>query len=356
MTSFLSGNPFVAAGMIEDPRLFVGRKEQINAIVSRMSGVQPTSINVVGEKRIGKSSLLYHFFLTWEQRVQEPSRYVVIYLSLQSVQCQHETNFYQAVAQELLSRTTVQAKQTVCDLLQKKPLERFDFSRVIAECKQQGILPVLCLDDFKELFENKSEFNDSFYDNLRSLMDNSSLMLVIATTKRLDVYSKKHQLTSSFFNLGHTLKLDELTEEEATDLARLPASTVKGATSALGMHEQKLMRQLGGNHPFLLQKAGILLWEAQQQGKDESWVKRKFAEGLKLTPKSQKNFLRLTLRVIWDLPVFLGKVPKFIGGISGNAFAWLGGLAILFFLYLVIKGDKNSQQLLDFVLHKLGLK
>jgi uncharacterized protein len=156
MNSSLTNNIFVAAGMIEDPRLFVGRKDEINAIVTRMEGVQPTSINVVGEKRIGKSSLLYHFFLTWEQRVQDVNRYVVIYLSLQSVQCQREKDFYQEIAQELLKRPTVQAKQSLCNLLQTRPLERSIFSQAMAECKQQKLLPLLCLDNFQELFEDKN--------------------------------------------------------------------------------------------------------------------------------------------------------------------------------------------------------
>ncbi|WP_414584951.1 hypothetical protein [Scytonema sp. PCC 10023] len=99
----LPSNPFVAAGMIEDSTLFVGRKDELRAIASRMSGVQPTSINVVGDKRIGKSSLLYHFFLTWQQRVNDPSRYVVIYLSLQDGKCQTEISFYKAVAEELVT-------------------------------------------------------------------------------------------------------------------------------------------------------------------------------------------------------------------------------------------------------------
>ncbi|MEH2081448.1 MAG: hypothetical protein V7K89_16045 [Nostoc sp.] len=62
-------NPFVAAGMIEDPRLFVGRKDELYAIASRMKGDQPTSINIVGDKHIGKSSLLHYFVRTWQQRV-----------------------------------------------------------------------------------------------------------------------------------------------------------------------------------------------------------------------------------------------------------------------------------------------
>ncbi|WP_232288166.1 hypothetical protein [Nodularia spumigena] len=87
-----------------------------------MSGVQPISINIVGDKRIGKSSLLYHYFLTWEQRVPNPSRYVVIYLSLQSAVCQGEVNFYLAVARELLKFSTVATNSALSDpYLKSKP-------------------------------------------------------------------------------------------------------------------------------------------------------------------------------------------------------------------------------------------
>ncbi|MEH2142915.1 hypothetical protein [Nostoc sp.] len=65
----LPDNPFVAAGMIEDPRLFIGRKEELHAIASRMKGDQPTSINIVGDKHIGKSSLLHYFVLTNVQEI-----------------------------------------------------------------------------------------------------------------------------------------------------------------------------------------------------------------------------------------------------------------------------------------------
>lgn len=105
-----------------------------------MSGVQPTSINIFGEKRIGKSSLLYHFFLTWEQRVQNPSRYLVIYLSLQNAQCQQESQFYQSVAQELLKFPSVAANPALSDPLKIQPLNRLAFSDAIREWKRQGLL------------------------------------------------------------------------------------------------------------------------------------------------------------------------------------------------------------------------
>ncbi|MEK8020703.1 MAG: hypothetical protein VSS75_027870, partial [Candidatus Parabeggiatoa sp.] len=51
--------PFIAAGKIEIGGPFIGRTEELNYIVNRMRSSHPTSVSVVGEKRLGKTSLLY---------------------------------------------------------------------------------------------------------------------------------------------------------------------------------------------------------------------------------------------------------------------------------------------------------
>ncbi|MBW4635513.1 MAG: AAA-like domain-containing protein [Iphinoe sp. HA4291-MV1] len=356
-------NPFVAGGRLDNPQLFVGRQDELHAIASRMSGAQPTSVNVVGEKRIGKSSLLYHFFQTWEQRVQDPSRYVVIYLSLQGVQCQREEDFYLAVAQELLSRPAVRAIPSLMTALQLNPLNRLAFSAAIALFKNQNqnqkLLPVLCLDDFKTLFQNKSEFDDGFYNNLRSLMDSSSLMLVIASQKELDFYARRHQLTSSFFNLGHVLKLRELSEEDVTQLVLLPSSTIPHAQSALGMHEQKLTRQLGGRHPFLLQLAGMLACEARQQGKDDDWVKTRFKQESRRLPRpglGSRSWWRSLRWLVWNLPIRIGSVVKSIGVSIDNISAWIIGVVVVFAFILVVFGfvtHSDAWQLIQKLVNKV---
>jgi len=350
----LPSNPFVAAGMIEDPKLFVGRKDELRAIASRMSGVQPTSINLVGEKRIGKSSLLYHFFQTWEQRVSDPNRYVVIYLSLQNVQCHREENFYQAIARQLLHFPRVATNPALSDSLRVTPLERLAFSEAMAQWKTQKVLPVLCLDDFKMLFDNKSEFNDDFYNNLRSLMDNNMLMLVIVSQKELDFYSKKHQLTSSFFNLGHVLKLGELKEEEAKDLARLPASTVNNASAVLSVDEQRLTRQLGGYHPFLLQIAGGLVCEARQQGHDENWIRTRFEEEKRRLPKSRNASLNLSALWRWLHKIFssIGAFGLWLAESWNNAKTVVLGIVMV---VLVLYCLQNPDKVKEFLAYLLNL-
>ncbi|HEY9794200.1 MAG TPA: hypothetical protein V6D30_01055 [Leptolyngbyaceae cyanobacterium] len=49
------------------------------------------------------------------------------------------------------------------------------------------MLPVLCLDDFESLLKGNQEFNNELYDNLRSLVNDNALKLVVASRKELSV-------------------------------------------------------------------------------------------------------------------------------------------------------------------------
>ncbi len=61
-------NPFTNRGMVTDPADFIGRAEQMEEICTRLDKMESTSI--VGERRIGKSSLLYQLALTGKERLE----------------------------------------------------------------------------------------------------------------------------------------------------------------------------------------------------------------------------------------------------------------------------------------------
>ncbi|NEO34494.1 MAG: ATP-binding protein [Symploca sp. SIO3C6] len=351
MNTSLPPCPFIAGSMITDSKFFVGRREELDFITSRMTAAQPTSINVLGEWRIGKSSLLYHFCQTYEQRVQRygksPSDYVAIYLSLQDAQCRQEANFYRAIAKALLKRASVQNNPALSVPLNGGSLDRQTFSAAMDVWKIEKVLPVLCLDKFEELFENAEEFNNQFYDNLRSLMDRNALMLVIASYKRLDVYSRQHRLTSSFFNLGNILPLKGLTEMEATDLVRLPETKVPGTQAALSENRQKLALEWGGRHPYLLQLAGRCLWDAKQRDETVDWAKKQFQQEKQRLPQRRFNPRRLILplRLLLWLPLNLGRLARMIGNFVDDTGNLITGAFILIAIILVWFGALNWSEL-----------
>jgi len=279
--------PFAAGSMLTEDQFFVGRQVELDFITSRMAAAQPTSINVVGEKRIGKSSLLWHFYRTYKQRVQkygrQASEFVVVYLSLQDVRCQGESNFYQAIAEKLLERPSVQPNLALTEPLRQQPMDKVNFSAAMDKWKQAGVLVVVCLDYFKVLFQHRQEFNDDFYNNLRSLVDRCALMLITASDRELPVYRQRFRLTSDFFNLVATCHLRELTAQEASDLVRLPKTNLPNLDIALSDRRQTLALKWGENHPYLLQLAAVYLWYAKRLDKSDDWAKYKFDQARKNT-------------------------------------------------------------------------
>ena len=360
--------PFYAGSIIEDPRYFVGYKEQLETITNRAVSAQPTSINVVGGDRIGKSSLLFHFCQTYKERItsrdQNPQNYLAIYLSLQQGNCQEKENFYKVVAvglRKILKQRYDWFRQPrkLLQALQQDSFDTGSFYQAIAQFKEAGILPIICLDNIEALFQNPQEFDNSFYDNLRSLMDGNTLMLVIASKKNLQVYSEKKQLTSSFFNLGQVIVLSGLSDGEARDLVSLPKGKFPDAEAVLNEQEQKTALEWGGRNPYLLQFAGLYLWEAKQTGKDINWAKSEFdRHAKKISPHhSWEQRLVLGLKFIFvELPIRLGQFIKAVGENFDKYTAWLIGLFIFGVVICAALGILPWESVVEAIKKALGLE
>ncbi|KST62795.1 TniB family NTP-binding protein [Mastigocoleus testarum] len=323
-------NPFVIDGILKDRRLFVGREDEMRAIVNRMTGIQPISINIIGEKKIGKSSLLYHFYQTWRERVINDEKYIVIYLSLS--RCQTEGDFYEEVVDNLVESSNqplIYLKKTFLN----KSINRRKFSRIIRSFQEKKILPVICLDDFGRLLERPQKFDKGFYDHLRYLMDDSALMLVIASRRSLADYAREKELSSPFFNIGHTLELGKLTEDEAIKITSLISKNKISAE--LHLNEQKKAIEWGELHPYKLQLSCFYLWEARQQGRDIKWARIKFIKNINVR-QSKITFLKLNH---WDklLSIFssLGKFSFDVGDFFDKFHKAIIGIALLISIVLI---------------------
>ena len=153
--------------------------------------------------------------------------------------------------------------------------------------------------------------------------------------------------------MGHTLVLRELTEEEANDLARLPASTVPGASAVLSLPEQRLARRWGGRHPFLLQLATDALWQARQEGRNVSWAHARFAQQARQMPRRRWHWHWLRT-VFWQGPMALGRLAGRVGGVVDEFQNWLIGVLILIVVILVLLGIISGGQVLDLLRRWLG--
>jgi len=339
--------PFSAPSMLKKRDCFVGRKDELKFIQSQMTGPQPTSVNIVGPHKIGKSSLLWRFYqICRNHRQYAASRYAVIYLSFQDGECQTENTFYQAVAQKLSKVPVIQAKRSLVTAFSAANWKRSTFSQAIGLCEAEKILPVLCIDKFEALFQDsyREKFDEGFYDNLHSLINNSALMLVLASLETLDFYRTKYKLTSSFFNVGSGLLLEKFSEAEAQKLVELPKGTIAGPIPALTQTNQRLALEWGERHPVLLQLAGKYLWEAQQRRKNVNWAKQNFQNQVRVVlqlptpPKRPQKFWHLLRWLVWVMPIWVGNLTKKLGLKFDEIFTWLIGLIVFIVMFMVLRG------------------
>ena len=83
----MTSNPFTFGNPIREPSRFYGRSEDLRQIVNRLRSSAHESTSVVGERRIGKTSLLKHLD-TSEVAVElglAPEEYCMVYIDFQGL-------------------------------------------------------------------------------------------------------------------------------------------------------------------------------------------------------------------------------------------------------------------------------
>lgn len=146
------GNPFITGTMIMNPAEFFGRTAEIHHIVNRLKTLQNTS--VVGERRIGKSSLLYHLSQTGCERLDVNYRF--LYVDLQDVKNytsipQLCTSILKELGIQFVPQETIQTNLIA-------------FGEAIEQLKQNGTKLVLLFDEFEELIQHRDAFPEDFFD------------------------------------------------------------------------------------------------------------------------------------------------------------------------------------------------
>lgn len=222
-------NPFTERGVIRDPKRFFGRKHELNQIFERLRTMQ--SVSIVGERRIGKSSLLATIVALSRERLG--AAYDIHYIDLQRV---IDTEDFTERALRVLN----QEGQTLREL-----------ERAI-----EGQQVILCLDEF----EQSGEFSKDFFSTLRSLATTGNLALIVASQTKLADLASKGVTTSPFFNIFTTLSLAEMDIAESEEL--LKATAHLGEKTFAPEQITAAYEETKGN-PWKLQLFGYHLYETE---------------------------------------------------------------------------------------------
>ena len=194
-------NPFHNRGMITTTTEFVGRIRELDDIIGRLEGKD--SISIVGERKIGKSSLLYHLKLSGNELLDDDKneKYNFVYIDMHDPVMKTPVYF----AKKILRYLAIEYNEKS---ITEQPL--IIFSELLeTNYIKKGKYPIILIDEFEEIIERRELFNDDFIDTLRHCAYTGYLSFVISSKITLREITDSGKLTSPFWNIFTTIRLKE---------------------------------------------------------------------------------------------------------------------------------------------------
>jgi serine/threonine-protein kinase len=253
-------NPYVTgAALPADSPVFFGREAQLHAIRARLlSPDKPQSVSLLGERRIGKSSLLNQLALSL---AREPGL-LLLQSSTQNWDHLDPPTFFRELHLGICRGLGLSRPE--------RPHEVFAPLRDLIDGLALDYRFVLVLDEFDRL-ASKPALDADFFANLRTLGYEQRYRMGFVTASRSPLESLCRQQgieESSFWNIfGITQVLGLLTDREALDLIRLPA------LAALGREPDPVpVLELAGNHSALVQMAMVEVITSAAGDRGPDWA------------------------------------------------------------------------------------
>jgi hypothetical protein len=223
-------NPFSIRAGITDDRFFHDRNRERRMLRDYIQHRQ--NCQLVGERRIGKSSLLRYVerhACDWAPGSR------VAYLDLQDPRCYTLSGWLKEIGEGLR--------------LQSIPENLVDLAEGIEDL-MAAVQPILCLDEFGEMTRRPAEFTREVFLTLRSF-GQRGMSIVTASTKRLSELTNPQDSSSPFFNTFPVLPVKRFTNVDARAYVEQSRADVPEFTET----ERERILEFAGGHPLALQCA-----------------------------------------------------------------------------------------------------
>jgi hypothetical protein len=258
-------NPYIFRGPVREAEMFFGRVHELNEIAAFLRGNQ--SVSIVGPRKIGKTSLLFHLMRPEVGReLGLGENNLLVYLDCEVLgEGDHGAIFSQFAGE-------IEAALDERDLPPEPTLERaidqptrLSFERAIRKLNHRNLRVVLILDEFERLSTNAS-LDVNFFNALRSAAGRYRLAFLTASAQPLIqlTYSGRSQeiLSSPFFNIFAPHFLGLLPESEARRMIREPAHA---AGQPFPLETEDFIYELVGGHPLALEVACFHAFDAPEE-------------------------------------------------------------------------------------------
>ena len=246
-------NPYTWRTVVRDPDMLYGREKELGEVASRLCGNVPLNISVIGPRRIGKSSMLWHISRSSSKvlpaKVYE--RFVFLYLDFQEAGTLSTARMIGWILQELTGETVFSGRDesNLKDLLREK----------LADLEQERKYLALVFDEFDSAVRYMSA---ETLDYLRALAK-YNVVYIVATKQPLSKISVTLE-SSPFSNIFTVLPVGLLPQPEAYKLVVDPSSRHGVDFTDRDIY---FILSIAGYHPFLLQVVSFYVFEKRKRSK-----------------------------------------------------------------------------------------
>jgi serine/threonine-protein kinase len=255
-------NPYTNRGAIKNPQEFYGREKEIRRIYSRISSSHPQCLSIIGERKIGKSSLLYHISHkeVLKKWLKDADSYLFLLLDLQErVNGLSFLTFFRfifkmlsdRVGASLVPNSLIESLKTETDCYET-------FKKIVSDIDKQGFKLILLFDEFGTITRNE-QFDAAFFSFLRSIANNHECAYITTSKERLQKLCHNVDISESpFFNIFTPVPLGQFDNDEARSLIFGPSEKVG---VAFDESDAGFVFSVAGRHPLFIQMACAALFE-----------------------------------------------------------------------------------------------
>jgi hypothetical protein len=282
------GSPFVVGRPLRPDEPIFGRQAGLRFVADQLARF--SSVNLIGERRMGKTSLLNHLLGRQPERLPaQPGQPPLLLASLDlQADVADAARFYGLAVCGLLDalspdRCATANLQNWRAQLHTSPAADYDqlehLLKRLREADGVCVRPVLVVDEFERLLDPAVRDGfpwPGFFDGLRHLLTADLLALLVASRRPLIDHftdpARPGSLTSTFPSYLTPFTLDLLDDAAADGLL------LQTSDHTLAIKEASEARRWAAGHPCRLQAAGQAWYEAHVGGQPARWAKSRYTE------------------------------------------------------------------------------
>jgi hypothetical protein len=259
-------NPYLWRSTVTKKDAFFGRTALLEQIIEFLTGVEkPQCCSVVGEHRIGKSSLLYQLYQAYYKAGELPENFIVIYLDLQLDAPTRSEDFflllYDELERELRQTEYEHIVQSIPQIDNWDDIEKIrkSFTLILRHLTETHNLNLVFIFDEIEALIHRGATTNEFFAYLRAAAQLYNVAYVVSSRLSLQYLCQKYDfLASRFHNIFTVFRLSLLSDDEVSALLSEPLFVKPVQFSST---DKSFIRRLAGNHPYLLQLAAYEVLE-----------------------------------------------------------------------------------------------